>query len=84
MNFPFVEYARQIDLNNRWGYFDKLEVKFVKDGEEQMISFDFAELTTVKKLGQHRRKVVEMEESMRHMMKSIQAMRDEIDTGTEV
>jgi hypothetical protein len=82
MNFPLVEYARNIDLDPQWEDVVKLEVKFIRGcGEEPMVCFDLAELKTVKILGQHRRTIIEMEESMRQMKKKIQAMRDEVEMG---
>jgi hypothetical protein len=82
MNFPLVEYARKIDLDPQWEDVVQLEVKFIRrGGEEPMVCFDLPELKTVKILGQHRRTIIEMEESMRHMKKKIQAMRDEVEMG---
>jgi hypothetical protein len=83
MDFPFVEYAKVIDLEDPWENIKKVDVKFTqKDGVEHDITFDLGELKCIKKMGQRRRTVMKMEESMREMVINIRAMREDIEINS--
>jgi hypothetical protein len=71
--FPLIEYASRIKLFPIFPEIVKIEIKFTPEcGDEQILTFEKAELETINMRGQAKRKMIELEETMRRVAMDIQ------------
>jgi hypothetical protein len=86
LEFPLAEYNSKIGNVFLSGTrIVQVEMKFVlSDGKEEIIKFDLNDLIRIKALAESKRKVMDIEETMKQMTVKVKAMKEEIEAAEKI